>query len=171
MRRPTCLGGFLWTMSWLCLFSGFAAAQSPSPSATPARPPEVWAIIIGVGNYLNPGIPDSPTAVRDAGSVRQWIQRAGWDERNQLLLRDFGSSDPGEPDSPAPQILPLRRNLDWAVQKWLLGRAKPGDLVVFYFAGRTRAVVKPQGPQLDPRVDTYLLPIDAAETPELTGWS
>src|SRR5438105_14957455 len=169
MRRPKWVG-VLWAMSLPCLMSGSASSQSPPPSS--GRRPEIWTIVIGVGNYTHPAIPDSPTAVRDAGAVLQWIRRAGWIERHQLLLRDYGSADPGEPDAPAPNILPLKRNLDWAFQKWLFSRAKPGDLVVCYFAGRTRTVVKPQGARLDPRVDHYLLPIDAvAENPEQTGWS
>src|SRR5262245_2788911 len=89
MRRPMWIGGLLWATSWPYLMSGFAAAQTPSVPATPVRRPEVWAIVVGVGNYITPEIPDSQSAVRDAGAVRQWIQRAGWDEQHQLLLRDF----------------------------------------------------------------------------------
>jgi serine/threonine protein kinase/WD40 repeat protein len=141
-------------------------------AASPARRPEVWAIVVGIGDYRHPAIPDSRTAEQDAQGVRQWLRRAGWDDRHQLLLTDSGSSDPGDPRAPAPNLRPVRTNLDWAFRRWLPARAEPGDLVVFYFAGRSRAVVKPQEARLDPRVDYYLLPSDAAaENPELTGWS
>src|SRR5262249_35066889 len=104
--------------------------------------------------------------------VRQWLRRAGWDDQHQLLLTDSGSFDPGDPRAPAPNIRPLRSNLDWAFGRWLATRAQPGDLVVFYFAGRSRAVVTAHEARSDPRVDYYLLPRDAAiENPERTGWS
>ncbi len=63
---------------------------------------------------------------------------------------------------PAPKIEPIKQNLDWAIRDWLLPRAKAGDLVVFYFAGQAAATVKAQGPKVEPRVDYYLLPIDAS---------
>jgi WD40 repeat protein/uncharacterized caspase-like protein len=156
----------------LCVFlTAVTAALAQAPS-TPLSRPRVWAIVIGIGRYSQPAIPSCRTAVRDAFEVLQWLRRAGWDERQQLLLRDLGAADPGEPDAPAPNILPLKQNLDWAFREWLFPRAKPGDLVVIYFAGRGRAIVKPQGPRVEPRVDYYLLPTDTiAGDIELRGWS
>ena len=104
--------------------------------------------------------------------VRDWVRQAGWDENHQLLLSDFGAPDPGRPDEPASNILPRKANLDWAFRQWLFAKARPGDLVVFYFAGRHGAVVTPQGPRVDPRVDYYVLPADATpDSVEKTGWS
>ena len=149
------------------LWSGLASGQSPS------RPPEVWAIIVGVGNYAHSAIPDRPAPARDANRIQQWIAQAGWDDRHQILLSDFGNTDPGEPDSPALNIRPTKRNLDWAFHHWLFTRKfQAGDIVVFYFAGESRTVVKSQGEHLDPRVDHYLLPMEAVDdNPEQTGWS
>ena len=157
-----------------CLMSGLAMGQTP---ATATRPPEVWAIVVGIGDYRHPAIPDSQTSLRNAQAVHRWIRQAGWDRRHQVLLSDSGSTDPGLPAAPAANILPGQRNLDWAVESWLLekaqpgdNKAQPGDLVIFYFAGESRCVVSSDGNQLDVR--HYLLPKDAdPEKPEQTGWS
>ncbi len=142
-----------------------AFAQAP-------RRPEIWTIVVGVEKYERMPSPANPSAVRGANQVRQWMRQAGWDGRHQLLLSDFGAPDPGRPDEPASNILPRKGNLDWAFRQWLFSRAKAGDLVVFYFAGRARAVVTPQGARVDPRVDYYVLPADAAaDSVEKTGWS
>jgi hypothetical protein len=58
------------------------------------------------------------------------------------------------------------------VDEWLGPRAKAGDLVVFYFAGQAATVASRTSPQSEPRVDHYLLPIDARTT-DVSGtcWS
>ena len=55
-------------------------------------------------------------AVPQALRLLGWFGRtAGWDRRNLLLLTDFGgSNDPGTVESPAPNITPTKKNLDWA---------------------------------------------------------
>ena len=159
------------------LRSAFRAALVIGLGAPPAFAqargrPEIWTIVVGVDKYEHIPSPAPPTAVRGANQIRQWMRQAGWDARHQLLLSDFGARDPGRPDEPASNILPRKGNLDWAFRQWLFSRAKPGDLVVFYFAGQARAVVTPQGARVDPRVDYYVLPADAAaDTVEKTGWS
>src|SRR5262249_5554709 len=139
-----------WVLSrWLgvlvlsCWLSLPAAGQPPAVPAAP-RQPEVWAIVVGVGDYAQASRWNSPTPAHDAEKVLRWIRQAGWDDgRHQLLLSDFGAADPGEPDLPAPNIQPLKRNLDWAFHQWLFPKVKSGDIVVVYFAGRSRAVIKP----------------------------
>ncbi len=168
MRRRIRVRGLFWGMlSWPCLTSGLAIGQPP---ALDGRPPEVWAIVVGIKDYQHPAILGSQSSVRNAQAVHRGIRQAGWDRRHQLLLSDFGSADPGLPASPAANILPSRRNLDWAFQDWLEKSAQAGDLVVFYFAGETRCEVKQEGTQLDIR--HYLLPQDAdLNQIERTGWS
>jgi len=165
MRRPTRFRGVL------CVAILVSAGVVPASAQAPRRP-EVWAIVVGVDQYEHVPSAKSRTAVRSANQVRQWMRQAGWDQAHQLLLSDFGAADPGRPDDPASNILPRKGNLDWAFRQWLFSRAKPGDLVVFYFAGRARAVVTPQGARVDPRVDYYVLPADAAlDSVEKTGWA
>ena len=164
MKRRMLVVGWLW--------AGLTTMALAQEKALPPRTPQLWAIIVGVGNYRDPAILDSPPAVDQALEVLKWFRAAGWDESHQLLLRDFGTSDPGTPEAPAPNILPTRANLDWAIRQWLLPKAKQGDMVVFYYAGRAAAVVTPQGPRIEPRVDYYLLPIDGFQSsPATTGWS
>ena len=57
-------------------------------------------------------------------SVLTWFSgTAGWDRSHLLLLTDFGGNDdPGLPQSPAPNITPTRKNLDWAFRTWLAPR-------------------------------------------------
>ena len=141
MRRPMWVLGLFWaSLTLTVLVSGLVRGQAPS------RRPEVWSIVVGVGNYTHSAIPVRPAPARDANRIHQWIKQAGWDDGHRILLSDSGNRDPGEPDAPALNILPTRRNLDWAFQRWLFTRKiQAGDIVVFYFAGESRTVVKPQG--------------------------
>ncbi len=167
MRRPSRVRRLLQaTLPLLCIASCHAFGQSPSPAA---RPPEVWAIVVGIDDYNNPVVPDGKTAVRNAQRVRRYIQRTGWGERHQLLLTDGGSAEPGELAAPAVNILPSRPNLKWAFEKWLANNARAGDMVVFYFAGESGCVARSQGTQLDMR--HYLLLVDADPGKlEKDGW-
>ena len=167
MRRPLRVRGLLRGMLLLlCLASCRAIGQSPPPAD---RPPEVWAIVVGIDNYTDPAMPDGRTPVRNAQRVRRWIQRTGWGDRHQLLLSDGGSAEPGAIAAPAVNILPSQQNLKWAFKQWLAQKAHAGDMVVFYFAGESRCVAKSQGTQVDVR--HYLLPEDAhPDKPDQTGW-
>ena len=164
-----------WRRGWLLAIMvatmlGWSAAADTPPAAK--RPPQLWAIIIGVENYSDPMILDNQTAVNHAQNIVQWFRAAGWANRQQLLFRDFGNENPGKPEVPAPSILPTRKNLNWAVDEWLGPRAEAGDLVVIYFAGQAETLVSTAGPQSEPRVDHFLLPIDARKTDVRgTGWS
>jgi hypothetical protein len=135
MKRPILVWGRLCALLVPSLMWAPVSAQAP-------RRPEVWAIVIGVGRYDQKAIQGSTSAARDSLRVVQWLRQAGWDPRHQLLLSDFGSTDPGEPNAPERNIRPVRRNLEWALNEWLLPKVKSGDLVVFYFAGASRTVVK-----------------------------
>jgi WD40 repeat protein/uncharacterized caspase-like protein len=167
MKRWFLVYGGLGALIVAGLSPGFAQERA---AALPR--PQVWTIVIGVGNYRDNSFLDSKTAAQNASEVLQWFRRAGWESDHQLLLSDFGRVDPGRPNAPAPKIEPLKQNLDWAIRDWLLPRAKSGDLVVFYFAGQAVATVKTQGPKVEPRVDYYLLPTDAGpDTLEQKGFS
>ncbi len=168
MRQSIRLHAVIWTMiSVPCLMPGRATGQDPVPAS---RAPEVWAILVGVGDYKDAAIPGSPAAARNAQAVYAWLRRAGWATQHLVLLSDSGSVDPGTLAAPAANILASRQNLDWIVEHWLLKKAQPGDLVLFYYSGESRSHVKRLGTQLDVR--HYLLPRDADPAKlERDGWS
>ena len=158
----------------VCVFGVLAARdfEARAQDAT-ARRPQVWAIIVGVGSPAHPMLKatTSREAVRQATAAFGWFSRtAGWDRNHLLLLTDFGGSvDPGTVRSPAPNITPLKKNLDWAFREWLKPRVKPDDVIVFYFAGQARSIA-PSDPSSLP--ENYLLPSDArSESLASSGWS
>src|SRR5271157_2872110 len=135
-----------------------AAAQ---PNRVEKRPRQLWAIIVGVGAPHDPGAKAQidPEAVHQALSVLAWLGgTAGWERSHLLLLTDLGGNEnPGTSRRLAPNISPSRKNLDWAFHQWLASRAQPGDIIVFYFAGPSRALV-PTSPLAVP--EYFLLPTD-----------
>ncbi len=114
-------------------------------SAPPARNGQKWAIIIGVGDYEDPGISDLPNAVNDAKAIRDRLvgMSDGFPKKNVLLLTDSESAD----------RLPKRNNI-MAFLKTRLGLLGPEDTVLVYFAGH--------GSMENGAL--YLLPRDAAKS-------
>jgi WD40 repeat protein/uncharacterized caspase-like protein len=161
----SCLGAILLLLG---LASDRAFAQAPGPAD---RPPEVWAIAVGIDDYTNPAIPDSRTSsVRNARRILESIRTTERDPGHQILLTDDGSAEPPAQAMSNLNLWASKANLNWAFREWLLKRARAGDLVVFYFAGASRCVAKGEGPQLDVR--NYLMPREADPAkPEQTGWS
>ena len=67
-----------------------------SAAGLAGRSPQVWTITVGIDNYANGTIPDSRTAARGTPSGSSG-GCGGWaGTRHQLLLSDFGTTDPGE---------------------------------------------------------------------------
>jgi hypothetical protein len=113
MLRSRCI------VAWLVgaiLWQGPAASAQIQGPAPPARRPQLWAIVVGVGSPLDPKARarSSREAVPQALNVLRWLSgTAGWDRSHVLLLTDFGGSeDPGSPQSPAPNIAANRSNLE-----------------------------------------------------------
>ena len=102
-----------------------------------------WAIVIGVGDYVDESIGDLPNAVRDARAVRDMLVTMpdGFPAGNVLLLTD------GEGQSREPTRGNIMRYL-----RSRLGLAGPDDTVLVYFAGH--------GTTEDGKL--FLLPRDAA---------
>ncbi|WP_165230976.1 WD40 repeat domain-containing protein [Aquisphaera insulae] len=168
MKTRVALAG--WMLATAMLATVATRARADGPKRT--RPPQVWAVIVGVSKYTDPAIPEGESAYRQSARVLKWFREAGWDEEHQLLLQDFGTRDPGSVDHPSAIILPTRKNLDWAIEKWLDKRAAAGDLVVLYFAGQAGSVVSRPTPRSEPIVEHFLLPNDAVKASlNTTGWS
>ncbi len=133
-----------------------ALAQGPG---VPNPQPQFWVIAVGIDDYQNRAIPQSTGSVRQAQTLLRWLRNSGgWDRSHLLELADLGSAQPGDPRAPAPRILPTKRNLEWAVQLWLASRARPGDVVIFYYAGQTGSVVSTDPKTHESTVDYFLMP-------------
>jgi WD40 repeat protein len=155
-------------------FDASAASQAGRPD--PARPPQLWAIVIGIDAPIDPAIPKTQTSVEQADRLARWLGGvAKWDRSHILLLTDAGRDDPGQPTSPAPRIRPTRKNLDWAFSTWLIQEKRPraDDVVLVYYAGPSVGLSEAAVPGQSPPVrQTVLLPIDSQlAAAAQTGWS
>lgn len=171
MKRLLLAAGLLIVLAWL----GTGSRPAAQEANRPARRPKIWAIVVGIDRYIDPAIPDGRANLKNAGQLLQWFFEVGGLERGQaLLLADLGSRQPGTVDDPRPNILPNRANLAWAFERWLPSRAKEGDLVVVYYAGRVGTVEASVsgGGAAAARTEHYLLPNDALRGDvAATGWS
>src|SRR5437867_4850936 len=111
------------------------AAGSPAAAGSGER----WALIVGVDQYQSKDIPPLGGAVGDARAVREaLVKYAEFPESQVTLLTSDGAVKPG-----AVSILEKLEEIKAA--------AKPGDLLLFFFAGH--------GVQVDGQ--RYLLTYDA----------
>ena len=158
---------------FFCATTG-AAARSAEQAPKPARPAQLWAVVIGIDDQIDPTIPDSTSSVRQATRMLGWLRTvAGWDRSHLLLLTDGGSEDPGLEGVPSANIRPSRKNLEWAFDRWL--RAKnvlPDDVILVYFVGKSTTIATPASPTAAAGSKTVLLPGDAfLQNAATTGWS
>ena len=112
----------------------FDAPAAPPPPPPPALRPSAagvrssggtWAVIIGVNDY--PGVrSDLRSAVNDANDVDQALAGMGVPAQNRLVLRDGQAT--------ADQV---RASVDW-----LVARAGPDAVAVFFYAGHVRKVAE-----------------------------
>lgn len=110
-----------------------------APAAAATASGNRWAVLVGVDEYKSPGIPPLSGAVADARAIRQaLVQYAEFPESQVTLLTSDGPVKPG-----AVSILEKLEEIKAA--------AKPGDLMLFFFAGH--------GVQVDGQ--RYLLTWDA----------
>lgn len=92
-------------------------AFGPAERTSPTR----WALVVGIGEYAFLEDADLPGAERDARSIRDaLVGRWGFPEENVRLLL-------GEEAT--------RAAIEEGITSWLPSVARPGDLVLFYFAG------------------------------------
>ena len=132
-------------------------------------------MLVGIQQYEESlAFPRCRGAAADAAAMARWlIDTAGWGPDHVLLLSDrdlttLGFTDPARLPEYRP---PTKANLDWGARQWLAERAKPGDVVVVFFAGQAVGLVpRPDEPPGRPHRD-YLLPVDVrAADVDATGW-
>jgi WD40 repeat protein len=140
--------------------AGAPTLAAPEPQA---HAPEVWAVIVAIESYDDPGIPSCPGALRDATALARWFTAtAHWGGSHILVMNENGEARHGRPEDPLLSLRPTRANLDWALKQWMGHRLRPGDIGVVYIAGRSAVV--------DDR--EVLLPLDAeADDLAHTGWT
>ena len=132
-------------------------------------------MVVGIERYEEQlAFPRCRGAARDAADLARWlIDSAGWGPKSVLLLTDQDPAALGF-DQPASRPLhrqPTKANLDWGARQWLGSEARPGDVLVVFFAGQ--AIGLPDRPDDRPGQPPrdYLLPVDARVADvEQTGW-
>jgi Caspase domain len=126
---------------------GAAVAAPPPPAPRPQ--PERWAVVVGVGQYEDPGIPRLRYTVPDADAVYQLLTGPGGFPRDHVLLL-----------TDRAERKPTLRNLKWALGTFLSRSAKKDDTVVIFFAGHGAPEIDPRGLERD-GIAKYLVPLDA----------
>jgi uncharacterized caspase-like protein len=131
------------------------AEQDAVVSATPSGPPrfaQQWGLVIGVGNYQDPGISDLTYTEADAQAFYDFLtgtQGGGLQKDHvRFLLNEEATTAAVK-----------------AAFRWLIGQAGAEDLVVIYFAGHggTGEDVTVPPDEAD-GVDEYLITYDAQKT-------
>ena len=145
--------------------------------STAADPPRREAAPAGLGHrhrhrqLQRPHDPRQRDGRRPRPEGRPLVPRGRVGESPPAPVPGLRQRQPGQARGPRRQYPADQDNLNWAVDEWLLPRAKAGDLVVIYFAGQAETVSS-AAPRSEPRVDHFLLPIDAIKTDlKRTGWS
>ena len=145
---------FIITFITFTILISTAAAQRrviPEAGSRSNRPPQKWAIIIGIDEYTDTGISDLKWTVNDAKGVYDTLTTisSGFDKDNVLLLIPDADED----------HKPTRNNILAMLATWLSLPEKQ-DTVLIYFAGH--------GIERDGV--SYILPQDAKiALPELTA--
>jgi hypothetical protein len=116
--------------------------------APPAHAQTKYAVFVGIDDYIEfadePG-GDLLGAERDARVMRDvLVERWGLDPANSLTLLSRAAT---------------KEAIREAITGWLAGRADPGDLAIFYFAGHGSQVFDLDGDEPD-GLDETLAPVD-----------
>jgi hypothetical protein len=108
-----------------------------------------WAVVIGIGDYHDAGIPRLRYAVADAEAVaRVLVDVIGLRPDRVLLLTDRTARKP------------TLRNIRWALGRHLARVAKRDDTVLIFFAGHGAPEIDPSGGEPD-GLGKCLVPLDA----------
>jgi len=129
-----------------------AKVAAVPPGETPPPPPPVvrnqWAVVIGVGDYENSGVPKLRYTVPDAEAINRALLDAGFKKENVLLLTD------------KTERKPTLRNIKWALGTFLGRQAQKDDTVLIFFAGHGAPEIDTRGVEKD-GFAKYLIPVDA----------
>ena len=153
--------------------SSWAVAQVGQPGHEAG--PRVRAMLVGIERYEEQlAFPRCRGAAHDAADLARWlIASAGWGPKSVLLLTDQDPATLGF-DQPASRPLhrrPTKANLEWGARQWLGSEARPGDVLVVFFAGQAIGLPDRPDDRLGQPPRDYLLPVDARVADvDQTGW-
>lgn len=170
-------GRFAWAR-WLgtlgVVVVGLLGSWGVARAADGGEKPTLWAIVVGINEQEDRRIPNCPNADQDAQALVRWLtdrQRGGWLPTNVIKMDKDSRRKPGAPNQALQDLYPDRDNLEFILRKWLPGRLRPNDIVLFAWFGQAAGLAR----QPDARPGTpgrhYLVPIDArADNLDGTGW-
>ncbi len=122
---------YVLALAALCTFTAAGAPRAAAPAAGSR-----WAVVVGVARHADRGLPVTPNAASDARRVYDWLTTVGGYASRRVLLLTSGGARFLDPDAPAEQLEPTRRNLRLALGSWLPRHVRPGDTVLLFFAGQ-----------------------------------
>ncbi|MBW2303852.1 MAG: DUF1566 domain-containing protein [Deltaproteobacteria bacterium] len=132
---------FLEVLFFSCLFSR-ASADPGTPLG--AGEGDRWAFCIGISNYEDPRIVDSPGSGGDARGIAEVLREKGGFRKVFLLSDELDRRDP---------LFPSRKNI-LALFRRYREIIKPRDLVLFFFSGQ--GIMSPSGGSFLALQDTRL---------------
>lgn len=91
-----------------------------------AEPPQTWAVVVGIDDYIRKSITDLKYAGSDAKLFAEALRNVQHVPANNIFLFTSDTLD----ESLQPKLTNIIFRLDW-----LRKNAKPDDSVIFYFAG------------------------------------
>jgi hypothetical protein len=124
----------------VAVLGGFAYRKHTEPTR--------WALVVGISDYVyygdEPG-GDLPGAANDARNIHEvLLKRWGFRESNVKLLLNHDAT---------------RAAIEHGLTQWLPSVVKPGDLVIFYFAGHGSQAFDTDGDEQD-GLDETICPTD-----------
>lgn len=114
-----------------------------------AGEPQKWALLVGINHYKygeTYGVSDLRGCLNDVADVHSLlVGKLNFPEKNIKVLKDEQAT---------------RANILSGIESWLVGQAKPNDIVVFYYSGHGSEVIDAQ--RLNQR-DQSIVPQDGRD--------
>src|SRR3954449_3828912 len=86
------------------LATGTGAAQGPSDEG---RERSLWAVIVGIERYNDPGIPACSRSITEGLEFARWLtETARWDRGHILLMNEKGEPKHPRPEDPVGNLIP-----------------------------------------------------------------
>lgn len=143
-------------MRFVCLYWLFGAILFSTTFAFAQQSPRRYALLVGVGSYQNPNITPLAGPPNDVDLLAQILTDAngyGFRKEDVVTLRNEAAT-----------VSAVRG----AMQSHLIAKAKPEDVVLFYFSGHGSQIVDRNGDEVDGMDETLIL--HDSRTPGQCDW-